>query len=51
MIKPKQKIEEKIPWKEVILLSKREFSIIWEIFSEKTPYKNLIWTITLILTF
>ena len=51
MIQPKQKTEEKIPWKDIVIMSKREFRIIWDIFSHKPIYKHLIWTITLVLTF
>jgi MFS family permease len=51
MIKPKQKTEEKVPWKEIFSSSRKEFKIIWDIFSHKPGYKNLIWTITLVLTF
>lgn len=51
MIKPKQKSEDKIPWKEIILMSQKEFKIIKDIFVHKPIHKNLIWTITLVLTF
>ena len=52
MLKPKEKKEEiKIPWSEVMISTKKEFKIIWKIFSEKPFHMNLIWTITLVLTF
>ena len=52
MLKPKEKKEEiKIPWSEVMVSTKKEFKIIWKIFSEKPFHMNLIWTITLVLTF
>ncbi len=51
MIKPKQKTEWNIPWKDIYTSSKKEFRIIWNIFWHRPGYKNLIWTITLVLTF
>lgn len=52
MLKPKEKKEDiKIPWNEVMLSTKKEFKIIWKIFSQKPFHMNLIWTITLVLTF
>ncbi len=52
MLKPKQKTEwEKIPWKDVLISSKREFSIIWEICMHQPMHITLFWTITLVLTF
>lgn len=52
MLKPKQTTEYvKIPWKDIIASSKREFSIIWEIFTHKPLHISLFWTITLVLTF
>ena len=52
MIKPKQKSEtEKIPWQEVSVSTRKEFKIIWEIFSHKPTYINILWTISLVLIF
>lgn len=52
MIKPKQKNpSEKIPWNDVKTSSKKEFKIIWEIFSHKPIYINILWAITLVLIF
>ena len=52
MLKPKQTSKEtKIPWKDVFVSSKREFSIIWEICMHKPMHISLFWTITLVLTF
>ena len=52
MLKPKQTTTEtKIPWKDVWVSSKREFSIIWEICMHKPMHISLFWTITLVLTF
>ncbi len=52
MLKPKQKsTENKIPWKDVFVSSKREFAIIWEICMHKPMHISLFWTITLVLTF
>lgn len=51
MIKPKQKIEWKVPWKDIYWESKKEFRIIKNIITHKPVYKNLVWTITLVLTF
>jgi MFS family permease len=53
MLKPKQKVEwtEKIPWADVKESSKKEFRIIWDIFSHSPTHINLIWTISLVLIF
>lgn len=52
MLKPKQKlINEKIPWTEILITSKKEFMIIWKIFLNKPLNVSLIWTITLVLIF
>jgi MFS family permease len=52
MLKPKQtSTEVKIPWKDIIVSSKREFSIIWEICMHRPMHISLFWTITLVLTF
>jgi MFS family permease len=52
MLKPKQTTEwSKIPWKDVMISSRREFSIIWEICMHKPMHISLFWTITLVLTF
>ncbi len=52
MLKPKQTTENvKIPWKDIYVSSKREFAIIWEIFTHKPWHISLFWTITLVLTF
>jgi len=52
MLKPKQKSTDiKVPWWEVIVSSKKEFKIIWEIIGHKPIHLSLIWSITLVLTF
>lgn len=51
MIKPKQKMDEKIPWKSVMQNTKTEFQIILGILTHKPLYKNLIWTVSLVLIF
>jgi MFS family permease len=52
MLKPKQKTTtEKLPWAEIARMSKREFSIIWEICTHQPMHFSLFWTITLVLTF
>ncbi|MBC7503544.1 MFS transporter [Candidatus Gracilibacteria bacterium] len=52
MLKPKQKTEgTKIPWANILVSSKREFSIIWEICMHHPMHISLFWTITLVLTF
>lgn len=52
MLKPKQTTEgAKIPWKNIVVSSRREFSIIWEICMHKPIHISLFWTITLVLTF
>ncbi|MBS9784089.1 MFS transporter, partial [Candidatus Gracilibacteria bacterium] len=52
-MKPKQKKEkkEKIPWKDIMEMTKTEMRIIWEIFSQKPLQFGLIWTISLVLIF
>jgi len=52
MLKPKHHEEnEKIPWKEVLTLSKKEFWIIKKIFSHRPLHIHLIWPMTLVLIF
>jgi hypothetical protein len=52
MIKPKEKTENSnIPWNSVWISTKKEFQIIWKIVSEKPFRLNLLWTISLVLTF
>lgn len=51
IMKPKQKINEKIPWKDMVTSTKKEFGIIWNIISHKPLYMNLVWTVSLVLIF
>ncbi len=52
LLKPKQITQwQKVPWREVWKMSKREFSIIYEICMHKPMHISLFWTITLVLTF
>lgn len=52
-MKPKQakKEQKKIPWNDIIELTKSEMRVIWDIFSEKPLQFGLIWTISLVLIF
>ncbi len=52
MMKPKQTQEsEKVPWKSIWVSTKKEFGIIWSIFSHKPLYMNMVWSISLVLIF
>lgn len=51
-IKPKQiSPDAKIPWKEVMQSTKREFVVIWSIISHSPMHYALIWGLTLVLIF
>lgn len=51
-LKPKQiKKWEKIPWKNIMGDTKKEFKIIWEIISHTPMHYGLIWGLILVLIF
>ena len=52
-LKPKQKKakNEKIPWGDIMVATKKEFGIIWEIISATPMHYGLIWGLILVLIF
>lgn len=52
-LKPKKPTTPKdaIPWKEIMLLTRKEMRVIWKILSHTPMHYGLIWTTSLVLIF